>query len=106
MDIIGFAFMLALYFTRSITSPVQHIVHVVERFGNGDNEARVAVNSPDESGFCLHPSIAWPNRCANAMSPLKKLSLLEEEQQSQAKPTPDGHHRDSLLVSYIASKSP
>ena len=48
--IIGIAFLLALYFTRSITSPIQHIAQIAEQFGNGDYEARVSVNSPDELG--------------------------------------------------------
>ena len=106
VGIIGFAFILALYFTRSITSPIQHIAHVAEQFGNGDYEARVAVNSPDELGL-LSTSI---NRMAeqvrqrdvalkemsatvaheirNPLNSIKLLlSLLEEEQQGKARPT-------------------
>ena len=47
---IGVACLLALFFARSITSPVREIARTAERLGRGDYQARVAIRSRDELG--------------------------------------------------------
>ncbi len=102
---IGVACLLALFFARSITSPVREIAHTAERLGRGDYQARVAIRSRDELGV-LAESI---NRMAEAVrerdaalkemaatvaheirNPLNSmkllLSLLDEELQEGATP--------------------
>jgi len=60
---IGVACLLALFFARSITSPVREIARTAERLGRGDYQARVAIRSRDELGV-LAESI---NRMAEAV---------------------------------------
>ncbi|MCZ6634351.1 MAG: ATP-binding protein [bacterium] len=105
LAIIGLAFMLALYFTRSITFPIQHIARVAEQFGNGDYEARVSVNSPDELGqlstsinrmaeqvrrrdvALKEMSATVAHEIRNPLNSMKLLLSLLEEQMKPANPT-------------------
>ena len=72
--IIGFAFLLALYFARSITSPIRHIAHIAERLGSGEYRARAAVTSPDELGLLSASINHMAEQVRNRDAALKEMS--------------------------------
>ena len=45
---IAFAALLALFFARSLTSPIRHIAHTAEQLGGGNYSARASVDTNDE----------------------------------------------------------
>ena len=71
---IAFAALLALFFARSITSPIRQIAQTAEQLGQGDYAARASVQTQDEVGVLAEAINRMAEQVRNRDAALKEMA--------------------------------
>jgi HAMP domain-containing protein len=71
---VAFAILLALFFARSITSPVRHIAQTAVALGGGNYAARATVESRDEVGILADSINVMAEQVRNRDAALKEMA--------------------------------